>query len=187
MESEAAYYISMVHNNIAMIHLKKYEFLDCIRECKKVIKYNDKNVKAWCRMGQSQMMLADYKQAHDDLFHALSLDADNKYIKRMIRMNKKKKRSYNQNQKNLYGGMFDRYNQAIKDKKAQKLQNKSNDALPSLDEVKINLGDIDDYDNENESSMGSIDFDFDDMDEESKADTDTDDDDGDGDNNAINS
>merc|ERR1712228_252068 len=178
-KSEAAYYISMVHNNIAMIHLKKYEFLDCIRECKKVIKYNDKNVKAWCRMGQSRMMLADYKQAHDDLLHALSLDADNKYIKRMLKMNKNKKKAYNQNQKNLYGGMFDRYNQAMKDKKAQKLANQQNDAPPSLNDVRINLGDIDDYDNENESSVGSIDFDFDDMDDdddddENKEDTDSD-------------
>merc|ERR1719461_1143368 len=64
-KAEAAQYITTVHNNMAMIHLKKHDYLDCIRECRKVIKYNDKNVKAWCRLGQSKMMLADYKQAHE--------------------------------------------------------------------------------------------------------------------------
>merc|ERR1711933_470490 len=166
-----------------MIHLKKYEFLDCIRECGKVIQRNAKNVKAWCRMGQSRMMLAEYKRAHEDLMHALSLDPDNKYVKRMIRLNKKKKRAYNTNQKNLYGGMFDRYNEYQKSKKPEK---EKTNALRSLDEVRVNLGDIDDYDiNDDESSVGSIDFDFDDMDDDTtnKAESDNED----NNNNAINS
>merc|ERR1712154_596438 len=178
-KKEAAEYISTVHNNMAMIHLKKHDYLDCIRECRKVIKYNDKNVKAWCRLGQSRMMLADYKQAQEDLLHALSLDEGNKFIKRMIKLNKSKKKGYNKNQKNLYGGMFDRYNQAMKEKKAKKLQSKENgtnaeSAPKSLNDVKINLGDIDDYDNEDNESEMSIDFGFDDMDEETQADTDED-------------
>jgi len=160
---QAADYIATVHNNKAMIHLKKHEFLECIRECQKVLKYEETNVKSWCRMGQSRMMLGEYQQASEDLSHALLLDKDNKYIKRMIKTNRKKKRSYNDNQKNLYGGMFDRYNEAMKQKELER-QN----APKSLDDVKINVADIDDYDSDDSqmSSMSSIDFGFDDMDEE---------------------
>merc|ERR1712129_522417 len=101
--------------------------------------------------------------ASEDLSHALLLDKDNKYIKRMIKTNRKKKRSYNDNQKNLYGGMFDRYNEVMKQKELER-QN----APKSLDDVKINVADIDDYDSDDSqmSSMSSIDFGFDDMNEE---------------------
>merc|ERR1711902_387260 len=95
--------------------------------------------------------------------HALSLDKTNKYIRRMLRMNRRKKRAYDENQKNLYGGMFDRYNEAMKQKKLER-QN----APKSLDDVKINVADIDDYDSDDSqmSSMSSIDFGFDDMDDD---------------------
>merc|ERR1712129_316166 len=120
--------------------------MGCIRECQKELKYEETNVKSWCRMGQSRMMLGEYQQASEDLSHALLLDKDNKYIKRMIKTNRKKKRSYNDNQKKL-----ERQN-----------------APKSLDDVKINVADIDDYDSDDSqmSSMSSIDFGFDDMDEE---------------------
>jgi len=170
-KAQAADYIATVHNNMAMIHLKKSEFTDCIRESNKVIKHHKDNVKAWCRKGQSRMMLADYKKANDDLRHALSLDTNNKYIQRLIKINRNKKKSYNQNQKRLYGGMFDRYNQALKDKKEAKKMLKK----------KINYGDIDDYDNEENESEMSIDFDFDDMDDGDAADNDHSDDDDDDD------
>eukprot|EP01083_Nonionella_stella_P265516 899355_1 len=91
-KQEAGKYITMVHNNMAMIHLKRNEFLDCIRECNKVLKFEKINVKAWCRKGQSRMMLAEYKKATSDLKHALSLDENNKYIRKLIKINKSKKK-----------------------------------------------------------------------------------------------
>ena len=91
--------MALVHNNLAMVHLKRGEFMDCIRECNKVLRHDEANVKAWCRKGQSRMMLAEYKKAKADLRHALSLDEHNRFIKRMIKLNRKKKRRYNENQK----------------------------------------------------------------------------------------
>merc|ERR1711992_252631 len=105
-----------VHNNLAMIHLRRNEF----RECNKVLKHDQDNVKAWCRKGQARMMTAEYRKARECLKYALTLDDGNKFIKRMLRLNRKKKKKYQQNQKKLYGGMFDRYNEAMKQKKLSK-------------------------------------------------------------------
>eukprot|EP01083_Nonionella_stella_P078926 216273_1 len=156
---QAADDIAIVFNNMAMIYLKKNEFIDCIRECNKVLKHDENNVKAWCRKGQSRMMLADYKKANEDLKTALALDPSNKYIKRLMKINKNKKKSYTENQKKLYGGMFDRYNVHLKEKEKEKQK---------MNEKKINYGDIDDYDNEDNESEMSIDFDFDDMDQDNQ-------------------
>eukprot|EP01084_Bolivina_argentea_P308999 534441_1 len=90
---------AVIHGNIAVIHLKKKEYIDCIRECNKVLQRDRKNIKAWTRRGQSKMMLAEYKSAHDDLKWALTFDPKNKYIKRILKINKNKKKSYMDNQK----------------------------------------------------------------------------------------
>jgi len=167
---QAADEVAKVHNNMAMIHLRRNEFVDCIRECNKVLKHDKDNVKAWCRKGQARMMQAEYRKARECLKYALSLDDGNKFIKRMLRLNKRKKKKYQESQKKLYGGMFDRYNEAMKQKKG----NKGKQGKP-LDEKAINLGDIDDYDNADNESEMSIDFDFDDMDDGTSADGEYDD------------
>eukprot|EP00485_Elphidium_margaritaceum_P023493 CAMPEP_0202712720 /NCGR_PEP_ID=MMETSP1385-20130828/44496_1 /ASSEMBLY_ACC=CAM_ASM_000861 /TAXON_ID=933848 /ORGANISM="Elphidium margaritaceum" /LENGTH=558 /DNA_ID=CAMNT_0049372831 /DNA_START=28 /DNA_END=1704 /DNA_ORIENTATION=+ len=179
-KQEAGKQILLVHNNLAMIHLKRGEYVECVRECNKVLSVHRTNVKAWCRKGQSRMMLSEYKKAHEDLKYALSLDVDNTFIKKMLRQNRKLKQRYVANQKKLYGGMFDRYNQAMKDKKQSTQSQQSQKPT-----TKLNVRDIDDYDNEDSESQCSIafsDFNFDDMDDGDAADNDEhDDDDDDGD------
>jgi len=169
-KKQAADDITIVHNNLAMIHLKRNEFLECIREANKVIKADKDNIKAWCRKGQARSMLADYKKADDDLRHAQSLDKKNKFIKRCIKRNKKKKKQYNDNQKKTYGGMFDKYNQFLKDKEDKQQKG----VVKALDTSKIREPDIDEYDSDDSqySSVGSIDFEFDDMDDGDKGDDD---------------
>jgi len=161
--------IAVVHCNLAMVHLKRSEFTDCIRECNKVLRFDDSNVKAWCRKGQSRMMLSEYKKAKADLRHALSLEPENRFIKRMIKLNRKKKRRYNDNQKRLYGGMFDRYNEFQKEKHLNKERERAQGQSQgkALDDTHIDYGDIDKYDNDGSESDASINFDFDSMDESS--------------------
>lgn len=187
---QAADEIAKVHNNLAMIHLRRNEFIDCIRECNKVLKHDQDNVKAWCRKGQARMMLAEYRKAKECLRYALTLDEHNKFIKRMLKLNRKKKKKYQESQKRLYGGMFDRYNEHQKMKKLNRGKQGKGQPPKPLDDKVINIGDIDDYDNQdNESEMRydrqpcdhdivsfimlfvySIDFDFDDMDDGTSAD-----------------
>merc|ERR1712204_55726 len=98
------------------------------------------------------------------------------FIKRMIKLNRKKKRRYVDNQKRLYGGMFDRYNEFHKAKEKEKERERDrengngngNGKEPKpLDDTHIDYGDIDKYGNDGSESDASINFDFDSMDESS--------------------
>merc|ERR1719464_2330712 len=167
--------VAKVHNNLAMIHLRRNEFKDCVRECNKVLQHDKDNVKAWCRKGQARMMTAEYRKAKECLSYALSLDEGNRFIKRMLRENRKKKRKYKATQKELYGNMFDRYNEEMARRRAMSDKMLTGPKAKPKKTV-INIGDIDDYQDDDGSSIGSIDFDFDDMDDGTSADGEYDDD-----------
>lgn len=116
--------IALIRNNLALIHLKRKEYKDCVRECTKVLKFWPKNVKAFARRGHARMMCCNYKTAKKNIKKALSIDPSNAYAKKLLRMNRSKKKYYFLRQRELYGGMFDRYNEAMKVLKDQKMENK---------------------------------------------------------------
>jgi len=95
-----------LNSNLALVHLKKEEFKDCLNKANEVLKEDPKNVKALVRRGQAQMMLINNDMAKEDFKRALELDPDNAELKKVIAVNNKRIAEQNKKQREIFGGRF---------------------------------------------------------------------------------
>ena len=92
--------------NIAAAKIAEKKWDEAKAECDKVLKIQDKNIKALFRRGQCHFGNKDYDLAMADLNKANELEPNEKGILQEIAKTKKAKMAYAQKVKQMYGKLF---------------------------------------------------------------------------------
>ncbi|MCL4122766.1 UNVERIFIED_CONTAM: hypothetical protein GTU68_041537, partial [Idotea baltica] len=112
------------HLNLSMCHLKLKNYMAVKEHATKVLEMDPNNVKAYFRRGQALLNLSDVDEAKNDFEKCLSLDPSNKAALHQVQLCVGKKKQQKQKEKNLYGGMFDKFAK-VDAKKAHALKMKN--------------------------------------------------------------
>merc|ERR1711972_1303801 len=94
------------NNNLALIFIKTKEWSSATEHASKALEIEPNNVKALMRRGQARLQDGFLDLSKKDLKKALSLDADNSYIKKLLKVCSVKHKQYVAKQQKLYSGMF---------------------------------------------------------------------------------
>jgi len=135
--------------NLSACDLKLKDFISAKQNCNKALEIENGNVKALFRRGQALEELVEWEASMNDFKKVEELDPDNKEVKRAITQVKKKMAEQNKKDRNIYGGMFQKFadqdqerkkkreEEKKKEKEEQKKEEEKKDPAPTS-EVKEN-------------------------------------------------
>merc|ERR1712154_628706 len=94
------------NNNLSLISAKLKDWSNAIERASNVLNEDENNLKALMRRGQARLEDGFLDLAKKDLKKALSLDKENSYVKKLLKICTKRHKKYVQKQQKLYAGMF---------------------------------------------------------------------------------
>merc|ERR1712014_451107 len=106
MGKEKTKLVISANNNLSLIYVKMKDWSSAIERASNVLKEDENNLKALMRRGQARLEDGFLDLSKKDLKKALSLDKDNSYIKKLLKICTKRHKKYVQRQQKLYAGMF---------------------------------------------------------------------------------
>lgn len=124
------------HLNTALCLLKDKSDLEARDECDKALKLDPRSEKALFRRATARVNLQDYVEAIHDLQRVLEIDPSNKAAKNLVVITRRKIQDDREKQKELYGGMFQKFAEIDSKKEAlRKAANPSETEKPDGEEA----------------------------------------------------
>eukprot|EP00918_Siedleckia_nematoides_P001448 GHVU01003437.1.p1 GENE.GHVU01003437.1~~GHVU01003437.1.p1 ORF type:complete len:480 (-),score=102.21 GHVU01003437.1:934-2373(-) len=120
------------HLNLAMCYLKMKDNLEAKTHCDSALEVDPKSVKGYFRRGTAKYNLQDYREAIEDFKKAVELDPNNKAAKTQITLTQKEIKKMADKEKQLYGGMFQKF--AEMDEKLAKQKGKGDEVQPETEQ-----------------------------------------------------
>merc|ERR1712110_1061165 len=93
-------------NNCAMARLKTGDAEAAKDDCTKVLKYDEKNVKAFFRRGQAELALGNFSGCVEEAAKALEIDPNNKEAEQLRRKAHADEKAHKQKEKAMCSKMF---------------------------------------------------------------------------------
>eukprot|EP00056_Hartaetosiga_gracilis_P005441 m.84714 g.84714 ORF g.84714 m.84714 type:complete len:430 (-) comp12166_c0_seq1:115-1404(-) len=94
------------HLNKSQCKLKESLFTAAIEDASQALEIDSNSVKALYRRASANNSMGNWKEAREDLAHALSIEPDNKGCTSLMKKVKGAEKKYNDKQKKLYSKMF---------------------------------------------------------------------------------
>jgi len=94
--------------NSAACQIKTKDYSECVLTCSKALDIDNKNVKAIFRKGQAHALNGEFEKAKEDLMEAARLSPKSAEIRQELEKLKKNISAYNQKEKQMFSGVFDK-------------------------------------------------------------------------------
>merc|ERR1712176_544625 len=131
------------NNNLSLIYVKLKDWSNAIERASNVLNEDENNLKALMRRGQARLEDGFLDLAKKDLKKALSLDKENSYVKKLLKICTKRHKKYVQKQQKLYAGMFGGSGKKKKKKSTNKDEKKMEVEEVQKDKAKAEAMDVD--------------------------------------------